>query len=91
MDLTGARWRKSSRSGGNGGDCVEVADNLSGVVGVRDSKDPAGAGAGLHPAGVAGVRRPTRVAALTCCMHREHPAPPRGGRSRVEGQRGVGR
>ncbi|TCC00146.1 DUF397 domain-containing protein [Micromonospora zingiberis] len=42
MDLTGARWRKSSRSGGNGGNCVEVADNLSGVVGVRDSKDPAG-------------------------------------------------
>ena len=42
MDLTGARWRKSSKSGGNGGDCVEVADNLAGVVGVRDSKDPAG-------------------------------------------------
>ncbi|MEW2381749.1 DUF397 domain-containing protein [Micromonospora sp. NPDC047707] len=42
MDLTGARWRKSTRSGSNGGDCVEVADNLSGVVGVRDSKDPGG-------------------------------------------------
>ncbi|TYB34557.1 DUF397 domain-containing protein [Micromonospora sp. AP08] len=42
MDLTGARWRKSTRSGGNGGDCVEVADNLAGVVAVRDSKDPAG-------------------------------------------------
>ncbi|MCN0178547.1 DUF397 domain-containing protein [Salinispora arenicola] len=41
-DLTGAMWRKSSRSGGNGGQCVEVADNLSGVVGVRDSKDPTG-------------------------------------------------
>lgn len=25
MDLTGAVWRKSSRSGPNGGDCVEVA------------------------------------------------------------------
>ena len=25
MDLTGARWRKSSRSNGNGGECVEVA------------------------------------------------------------------
>jgi hypothetical protein len=40
--MNGARWRKSSRSGGNGGMCVEVADNLAGVVGVRDSKDPAG-------------------------------------------------
>ncbi|MER7169705.1 DUF397 domain-containing protein [Micromonospora sp. NPDC000207] len=42
MDLTGARWRKSSYSGGNGGNCVEVADNLPGVVGVRDSKDREG-------------------------------------------------
>ncbi|MFF5214680.1 DUF397 domain-containing protein [Micromonospora sp. NPDC000442] len=41
-DLTGARWRKSTRSGGNGGECVEVADNLPGVVAVRDSKDPHG-------------------------------------------------
>lgn len=42
MDLTKARWRKSSRSNSNGGACVEVADNLSGAVGVRDSKDPSG-------------------------------------------------
>ena len=42
VDLTGAHWRKSTRSGGNGGDCVEVADNLPGVVAVRDSKDPHG-------------------------------------------------
>lgn len=41
-DLTGARWRKSTRSGDNGGACVEVADNLPGVVGLRDSKDPTG-------------------------------------------------
>lgn len=40
--MTGAIWRKSSRSNGLGGDCVEVADNLPGVVGVRDSKDPHG-------------------------------------------------
>ena len=26
MDLTGAVWRKSSYSGANGGDCVEVAE-----------------------------------------------------------------
>ncbi|MEU8299122.1 DUF397 domain-containing protein [Micromonospora sp. NPDC048909] len=42
MELNGARWRKSSRSSGNGGNCVEVADNLPGVIGVRDSKDPTG-------------------------------------------------
>ncbi|UQU61456.1 DUF397 domain-containing protein [Couchioplanes caeruleus] len=43
MDLTGAEWHKSSRSSGNaGGDCVEVADNLPGVVAVRDSKAPGG-------------------------------------------------
>jgi hypothetical protein len=39
MDLTGAKWRKASRSGNNGGNCVEVAGNLAGVVAVRDSKD----------------------------------------------------
>ncbi|WFE52362.1 DUF397 domain-containing protein [Micromonospora sp. WMMD1155] len=42
MDLTGAWWRRSTRSGPDGGNCVEVADNLSGLVAVRDSKDPAG-------------------------------------------------
>ncbi|MFD6752068.1 DUF397 domain-containing protein [Micromonospora gifhornensis] len=39
-DLTNARWRKSSRSAE--GECVEVADDLGDVVGVRDSKDIAG-------------------------------------------------
>ncbi|WP_055482708.1 DUF397 domain-containing protein [Sphaerimonospora mesophila] len=42
MDLSGAQWRKSSYSGSNGGQCVEVAENLPGVVAVRDSKDPDG-------------------------------------------------
>lgn len=42
MELTGARWRKSTRSGPNGGDCVEVADNVADVVAVRDSKDRSG-------------------------------------------------
>lgn len=31
-------WRKSSYSSGDGGNCVEVADGLTGVVPVRDSK-----------------------------------------------------
>ncbi|MEU0482332.1 DUF397 domain-containing protein [Streptosporangium sp. NPDC006013] len=42
MDLRAANWRKSSRSSDNGGQCVEVAANLPGVVAVRDSKDPNG-------------------------------------------------
>ncbi|XVU30470.1 DUF397 domain-containing protein [Actinoplanes sp. CA-054009] len=37
-DLTGAAWRKATRSGANG-DCVEVAKNLPGIVAVRDTKD----------------------------------------------------
>ncbi|MGW4892313.1 DUF397 domain-containing protein [Kitasatospora sp. NPDC004240] len=35
-------WRKSSHSGGNGGDCIEVALGSTGLVPVRDSKDPSG-------------------------------------------------
>lgn len=42
MDLSNAKWKKSTRSGVSGGDCVEVADSLAGVVAVRDSKDPSG-------------------------------------------------
>jgi hypothetical protein len=49
-DLSGARWRKSVRSGGSGGNCVEVADNLPGVVAVRDSKDPTGPVLTFRPA-----------------------------------------
>jgi hypothetical protein len=41
-DLTGAMWRKSSYSSANGGNCVEVAGNLPGLVAVRDSKHPGG-------------------------------------------------
>lgn len=39
LDLSGVKWRKSSRSGYNG--CVEVAF-LDGHIAVRDSKDPQG-------------------------------------------------
>lgn len=41
MELIEVRWRKSRRSGSND-QCVEVATDLGGVVGVRDSKDPDG-------------------------------------------------
>ena len=50
MDLTHADWRKSSYSGTNGGNCVEVARNLPGIVAVRDSKDPAGPALAFTPA-----------------------------------------
>ncbi|MBD3011273.1 DUF397 domain-containing protein [Streptomyces sp. 5-10] len=45
-----AAWRKSSYSNNNGGNCVEVADNLPGLVPVRDSKNPDGP-ALVFPAG----------------------------------------
>ncbi|QMU80570.1 DUF397 domain-containing protein [Streptacidiphilus sp. PB12-B1b] len=42
-DLSNAPWRKSSHSGDNGGDCIEVAPGfLPDAVPVRDSKDPHG-------------------------------------------------
>ena len=50
MDLTGAQWRKSSYSSGNGGQCVEVARNLPAVVAVRDSKNPDGPCLAFSPA-----------------------------------------
>ena len=42
-DLTNAVWKKSTRSDGNGGQCVEVADLGVEGIAVRDSKAPAGA------------------------------------------------
>ncbi|UCM87855.1 DUF397 domain-containing protein [Streptomyces marincola] len=38
LDL--AVWRRSSHSNTNGGNCLEVADGVPGVVPVRDSKAP---------------------------------------------------
>ena len=40
-DLRRAQWRTSTYSA-NGSTCVEVADNLPGLVAVRDSKDKQG-------------------------------------------------
>jgi hypothetical protein len=42
VSIDRAEWRKSSYSGDNGGNCVEIAQNLPGAVAVRDSKDPEG-------------------------------------------------
>ena len=66
MDLAGAAWRKSSRSGSNG--CVEVAF-LDGQIAVRSSRDRGGPvllfSQGEWEALLAGVR------------HGEFDAPPR--------------
>ena len=42
IDLSRAEWQKSSYSS-QSGNCVEVARNLPGLVGVRDSKESDGA------------------------------------------------
>ncbi|MEW1793918.1 DUF397 domain-containing protein [Streptomyces niveus] len=42
VDLTSVTWRKSSYSNQDGGQCVEVSDDLAAVVPVRDSKTPHG-------------------------------------------------
>ncbi|MEV4239612.1 DUF397 domain-containing protein [Nocardia sp. NPDC049737] len=41
VNLSGARWFKSTRSSGTK-DCVEVAFLSSSFVGMRDSKNPGG-------------------------------------------------
>ena len=41
IDLAGATWRKSTRSGGYSDNCVEVAF-AGGAVAMRDSKDRSG-------------------------------------------------
>lgn len=51
MDLSHFHWRKSSYSQAQGSDCVEVASNVPGVIGVRDSKNPGGGAHLLHRAG----------------------------------------
>ena len=50
MTIAEPRWRTSSRSTDSGGNCVEVADNLPGVVLVRDSKDRSGPTLAFHSA-----------------------------------------
>jgi hypothetical protein len=48
-DLAGAKWRKSSRSGG-GNDCVELAVATTSAA-VRDSKNPEAGHVALAGAG----------------------------------------
>ncbi|GAA1433502.1 DUF397 domain-containing protein [Streptomyces thermospinosisporus] len=41
-EVSAITWVKSSYSGENGGNCVEVAPDFPGAVPVRDSKKPDG-------------------------------------------------
>jgi hypothetical protein len=47
-DRSAPQWRKSSRSSGQGGACVEVAA-LTPTIAVRDSKNPDGHRLALTP------------------------------------------
>lgn len=39
---TGIRWRKSSYSSDQGGECIEIAETPDTTIAVRDSKNPTG-------------------------------------------------
>jgi hypothetical protein len=50
--VNGTRWRTSSYSGGNGGECIQVAATPdTGRILVRDSKDPEGPVLAINSAG----------------------------------------
>jgi hypothetical protein len=49
IDLSGAKWFKSSRSTGSR-ECVEIAHLSGGMVGIRDSKDATGPALTFAPA-----------------------------------------
>ncbi|WP_030022798.1 DUF397 domain-containing protein [Streptomyces monomycini] len=66
MTTESPRWFKSSYSG-NGGTCLEWAPSqaaVTGMVPVRDSKDPDGPVLMLYPAAFAGLVEFARRAAL---------------------------
>ncbi|MCX4701147.1 DUF397 domain-containing protein [Streptomyces sp. NBC_01373] len=49
MKIKATQWRKSSYSGDQGGDCVEIAEATT-TIAIRDSKTPAGPILTLDPA-----------------------------------------
>jgi Domain of unknown function (DUF397) len=59
-ELNRARWRRSSHSNVDGGNCVEIADDFTNTIPVRDSKNPSGpvviVGASAWKAFVEGLR-----------------------------------
>ncbi|MCE7080854.1 DUF397 domain-containing protein [Streptomyces sp. ST2-7A] len=48
MQIESHTWRKSTYSGVDNGQCLEVADGVPGVVPVRDSKRPDGPTLTIH-------------------------------------------
>jgi hypothetical protein len=48
-DLGEVTWRKSSYSGGDGGNCLELAAGHPTLVPVRDSKNPTGPKLAFRP------------------------------------------
>jgi hypothetical protein len=68
VDLTSGTWRTSSYSGGNGGQCIQVAaiTGSSALCAVRDSRDHAG------PALMFGSRQ---WRTFTVGIKAAHPAP----------------
>lgn len=60
MDMNWTRWRRSSFSGGDGGNCVELAS----AGAVRDSKNPDGPT--LH-VGLAGLLASVKAGRLPAC------------------------
>lgn len=54
IDPAFAQWRKSSYSGGETGQCVEVAQAPA-LVGIRDSKNPEGGHLALDRAAFGGL------------------------------------
>ncbi|MFF7919723.1 DUF397 domain-containing protein [Streptomyces mirabilis] len=51
--LTAVQWRKSSYSGDQGGQCIEIAETLDTTIAVRDSKNPTGPILTIAPAAFA--------------------------------------
>ncbi|MEJ8649775.1 DUF397 domain-containing protein [Streptomyces sp. MS1.AVA.3] len=50
IDLSTVTWRKSRYSNPDGGQCIEVSDDLPALVPVRDSKHPHGPALLFHAA-----------------------------------------
>lgn len=57
-------WHKSSYSGGNSGECLEVDAAHPAAVPVRDSKRPAGPGVAFTPAAWTSFTTAVRTGAL---------------------------